>query len=312
MSLRLEMLQVARLAPRLLGESTQLIRTFTEAAQKPDGGFRDRSDQSDLYYTVFGLDVLSILDGLGEGTGEGHRVDPAIWSRAGTYLTDRGDDALDLVHLTCLARCATAVATGTKNAVWPVDRDRMADRLLALRRDDGGWAMTPEDPSSTTYGTFLAIGAHQDLGVPFAEPSSAAAFLAAAALDDGGYGSDPSLPVATTPTTAAAVVALRQLGAEAHPKTARWLRGQLHRQGGFLAAEGAPMPDLLSTAVALHALSVLDEPCGDLADPLLDFVDSLWTAQGGFFGHWADDEADCEYTYYGLLALGHLAVWSKG
>jgi hypothetical protein len=40
----------------------------------------------------------------------------------------------------------------------------------------------------------------------------------------------------------------------------------------------------------------------------LDFVDSLWSAEGGFHGHWADDHLDAEYTYYGLLALGHLSL----
>ena len=40
----------------------------------------------------------------------------------------------------------------------------------------------------------------------------------------------------------------------------------------------------------------------------LDFVDSLWSAEGGFHGHWADDHLDAEYTFYGLLALGHLSV----
>ena len=40
----------------------------------------------------------------------------------------------------------------------------------------------------------------------------------------------------------------------------------------------------------------------------LDFIDTLWTARGGFFGHWEDTHLDCEYTYYALLALGHLSL----
>jgi hypothetical protein len=46
-----------------------------------------------------------------------------------------------------------------------------------------------------------------------------------------------------------------------------------------------------------------------IKEPCLDFVDTLWTNQGGFYGNWADDTLDCEYTYYGLLALGHLSLW---
>ena len=48
-------------------------------------------------------------------------------------------------------------------------------------------------------------------------------------------------------------------------------------------------------------------PIAGLRDPCLDFVDSLWTNRGGFFGTWADDTVDCEYTFYALLALGHLS-----
>jgi hypothetical protein len=40
----------------------------------------------------------------------------------------------------------------------------------------------------------------------------------------------------------------------------------------------------------------------------MDFLDTLWDAQGGFHGHWADDFLDPEYTFYGLLALGHLSL----
>jgi hypothetical protein len=47
---------------------------------------------------------------------------------------------------------------------------------------------------------------------------------------------------------------------------------------------------------------------GPVKEPCLDFVDSLWTSTGGFYGNWADDAVDCEYTYYGLLALGHLSL----
>ncbi len=38
MSLRLEMLQVARVAPKLLGESTELVREFLARQIGSDGG----------------------------------------------------------------------------------------------------------------------------------------------------------------------------------------------------------------------------------------------------------------------------------
>ena len=62
MSLRLEMLQVARLAPKLLGDSAALIESFLRSQQNDEGGFSDRDGKSDLYYTVFGLDSLIALN----------------------------------------------------------------------------------------------------------------------------------------------------------------------------------------------------------------------------------------------------------
>ncbi|MCG8462400.1 MAG: terpene cyclase/mutase family protein, partial [Holophagales bacterium] len=223
----------------------------------------------------------------------------------------------DLVHLACLARAWSAASVGGGGEALPeTTRAALADRLLTLRRDDGGWAMTPETEASTSYGTFLGVGAFQDLGLPVGRPSEAAAFLDSTATVDGGYALEvtdgSATAVATVPTTAAAVVALRQLGGRAEPASADWLLRHRHPQGGFVATAGAPMPDLLSTAVGLHALSVLEADLGEMVEPLLDFVDTLWTARGAFYGQWADEEVDVEYTFYGLLTLGHLAVYENG
>ena len=60
--------------------------------------------------------------------------------------------------------------------------------------------------------------------------------------------------------------------------------------------------------VVLQAFSNRPEAIARVKEPCLDFIDSLWSAAGGFHGNWADDTLDPEYTYYGLLALGHLAL----
>jgi hypothetical protein len=68
----------------------------------------------------------------------------------------------------------------------------------------------------------------------------------------------------------------------------------------------APIPDLLSTATALHALARTGYEINTIKEKCLDYIDSLWCGEGGFYGNWTDKILDCEYTYYGLLALGHL------
>ena len=55
------MLQVARLSPKQLGDSTTLVERFLHSQLNKDGGFQDRSGKSDLYYTVFGLEALIAL-----------------------------------------------------------------------------------------------------------------------------------------------------------------------------------------------------------------------------------------------------------
>lgn len=300
MSTRLETLQVARLAPQLLGNATSLVAEFLRSRQRADGGFagREESDGAgseaggDLYYTVFGLDALAAVDS-----------EPARPVRGFLEGFGAGED-LDLVHLGCLVRAWVAAGDDPGDA----RRGAWRGRLDALRREDGGWAAEPEIGHAAVYATFVALGAYQDMGAAIPDPSAARSYLEARLNDDGGYEADAELTVATTPTTAAAVAALRQVGAEPSPRSVGWLRRRAHPQGGFLAADGAPMPDLLSTAVALHTLVGLGASIEDLAEPMIDYVDTLWTNRGAFHGHWADDEVDCEYTYYGLLALGHLSV----
>ena len=102
---------------------------------------------------------------------------------------------------------------------------------------------------------------------------------------------------------------LHQLGMPVNRSVGDWLLARAHPDGGFLAKPKAPIPDLISTATTLHALACLErEVPAAVKERCLDFIDSLWSAEGGFHGHWADDHLDAEYTFYGLLALGHLSV----
>lgn len=286
------MLQVARLAPTLLGESAELVTAFLRRSQNPDGGFQDRAGASDLYYTVFGLDGLLAL----------HAPLP---DSAPDYLERFGDgSSLDFVHLACLAR---AWATVSRSGPPPDIRDGIARRLQLHRSADGGFAPVQAADAGSAYACFLALGALNDLCVEV-DPDGVRGCLQGLRAADGGYANIPGAIEGSTPATAAAVLVLHQLGDEADPRVADWLMQRCHPEGGFFAAPRAPLPDLLSTATSLHALSALQWDFRPLREPCLDFVDTLWTNAGGFYGNWADQTLDCEYTYYGLLALGHLSL----
>lgn len=76
-----------------------------------------------------------------------------------------------------------------------------------------------------------------------------------------------------------------------------------HESGGFLAHEGSAMPDMLSTAVAMFALNMLD------VAPRFDvklFVEAHWMEDGSFAATLLDEHGDVEYEFYGLLTIGSI------
>ena len=295
MSLRLEMLQVARLAPRMLGESVELVREFLLRPIAEKGSGVDRDGRADLYYTIFalaGLDALAVE-----------------WPREKVvgYLANASKlDELDFVHLGALARCWAAVGLERMPAGLA---DSIAARIEYHRSSDGGYEAEPGAQDGNAYGCFVALGAYQDLGRELPEPLRLVQCLKLLERADGGWANARQVKAGSTNATAAAVTLLHQMGMPLGTAPAEFLLQQLHPEGGFVAVPGAPLPDLLSTATALHALACLESTLPERAQELcLDFMDTLWSAEGGFHGHWADDMLDAEYTFYGLLALGHLAT----
>jgi prenyltransferase beta subunit len=288
------MLQVARLAPTLLGEAGELVVNFLRSQMNPDGGFKDRAGNSDLYYTVFGIEGLTAM-----------RAELPVESLA-SYLRSFGDgEVLDFVHLACLARGWASVPGDILNVGH---RQSILDRIESHRSADGGYDANPNSKFGTLYGCFLAWGAYQDLGQDIPNPGGVIDCISNLRAADGGYANQRDLPMGLTPSTAAAVTLLRQLGQPIAPELGDWLLSRCRPEGGFFATPQAPLPDLLSTATALHALAGMHVDFSKVKEPCLDFIDTLWNSQGAFYGTWEDDTLDCEYTYYGLLALGHLSL----
>jgi prenyltransferase beta subunit len=288
------MLQVARLAPKALGDARELVTGFILGQLGADGGFSGRAGESDLYYTVFGLESLIALGS-----------DLPSQAVAG-YLRTFGDGStLDFVHLTCLARAWADLPRGLREEA---PKQQIRDRLESHRTGDGGYHAAPDAETGNVYGCFLALGAYQDLGLEMPDPTRMVACLREMEAADGGFANQSEQAFGLTPATAGAVMLLRHLGQNPGPGLAQWLLSRRHPGGGFFASPAAPVPDLLSTATALHALAGMQVSFGEFKDSCLDFIDTLWTNRGGFYGNWQDDILDCEYTYYALLSLGHLTL----
>lgn len=293
------MLRAATRAPNLLLEAGDSVVEFLRGQLNEDGGARDRSGASDLYYTLFALEglaamdadpptepVLPFLHNFGDGTGNG-----------------RPDEALDFVHQACLARCWANMPPGV------LDTDiarRILQRMESHRSPDGGYGTCAGAGSGSVYNSFLALGAYQDLHEELPKRERLVDCLAGLQTGDGAYANEHGLKLGTTPATAAAATLLQELDVPVPSPVGEWLIARCDDKGGFLATPNAPFPDLLSTATALHALAMMGVSLEKIKEACLDFVDSLWTGHA-FRGHWADDVADCEYTYYALLALGHLS-----
>lgn len=291
------MLQVARLAPQILGEATDLVCGFVRGQRQAGGGFQDRAGRSDLYYTVFGLESMMAL-----------RMNDSV-ALTDAYVAGFETGAgLDFVHLCCLARCRASLAQlgcPAGSAEW---REAIAAKLALHRAADGGFHPGRGAESTTVYAAFLALAAYQDLRVEIPEPERLRSAVESLRVDGGAWANERPVRLGATNATAAAVTLLRNLGAPVPAGVGAWLKAQVHAQGGFVAVPGAPIPDLLSTATALHALSGLQHNVTDIREGCLDFIDTLWTNEGAFHGHWDDHHLDVEYAYYGLLALGHLSL----
>ena len=285
MTLRQGLLRAARRAPRLLGDATERVTAFVRGQACRDGGYRGRSEAGDLYYSVFALDSLSALD--------------APTEEVAPFLEGFGDgEGLDLVHLSCLARCWA-------HAGVPPSRGALLTRLDGFRSPDGGWGQEPGATHGSAYGAFLAIGAREDLAAE--GDGDVAPSLLALRTKDGGFANQPGSAVGSTPATAAAVTLLCHLGQDVDASAGDWLLTRCEG-GGFKASQAAPISDLLSTATSLHALAALGRPLDEIREACLDFLDARWDPAGGFSGSALDPVIDVEYTFYGLLALGHLAT----
>jgi prenyltransferase beta subunit len=299
MTIRHDMREAVSRASDALDDSVDAVRGFLRRCIAPDGGFAGRDGRSDLYYTVFGLEAsLALNVALSR-------------ERIAEYLGCFGaGESLDLVHLACLVRCRANVCDAGGKAMDDQTRQAVMEHLQQYRAGDGGFSTAAHAERGNAYGSLLAVGMYQDLGATCPDPDGLIESVNSLRMPDAGCSNESTVPASATTATAAALSILHYSNRPVPQSAIRWLLDQAHPLGGFSAirlAQGLVVPDLLSTATALHALSLAGVSMEGTKDKHLDYLDTLWSTQGGFRGHWADETVDCEYTYYGLLSLGCLA-----
>lgn len=275
------MLKAASRAKVSLPDRAKLVARFIIEQINEDGGFKDRAGKSDLYYTVFGIEALSAL---------GEKIPQA---KIISYLAQfEQGQSLDFVHLACLVRCWADLSCPVEPDIGNSIAQRIGNHLVE---------------HDTIYTCFLALCAYQDLGLEIRSNKTILDCVSSHRTKDGAYANELDIKIGAAPVTAAAVSILHYLNESVPDSAIDWLLSCIGPEGGFGVMPQIGAADLLSTATALHALSVAGALLVDIRKRCLDFIDGLWDGRGGFCASSADKTPDCEYTYYALLAMGHLS-----
>ena len=233
----------------------------------PEGGFADRGGKSDLYYSLFGCFVAEALSI--------NEITPQLKEFVNEKVKD---PALSGINLYCCAILYSKL-------------NRIDSTTERLRQRVEVELMNNNNSEYFFFIGLLTLYYLQDyrLILKLKNRIKSSSF-------------EKDIPCSLTAADSVICKALRKPVNEIEIKLKSFYRDK----GGFVALQKAPIEDLLSTAVALYALSFIDADITEIKPDCLSFVDGLYL-NGGFCATELDFDIDIEYTFYGLLALGALA-----
>jgi geranylgeranyl transferase type-2 subunit beta len=306
---------LARLTTRLIEGIERLsvaVRdrhaSYLRAAQNPDGGYSGRAGGSDLYYTGFALRSLAVLRSL----------DADVANRAAEYLRARMTGSASVIDLFSLVVSCYLVPLGGGPDVLadaPADwRDRVAATLDSFRSPDGGYGKSPGALSGSTYTSFLVALCFELLARPIPDPDRLSGFVRSRRRPDGGFVEISAMKRSGTNPTAAGIGLLQMLNGldDAYRNSTGSFLAALPSpfEGGLRANDRIPAADLLSTFTGGWTLDQLGEAGRLDWARVREYAEACERPIGGFRGGLWDEQADVEYTFYGLgtLALASLSL----
>ncbi|QDU07818.1 prenyltransferase/squalene oxidase repeat-containing protein [Gimesia aquarii] len=297
-------LRLAAGLEKLPPSSLEKHRTFILAQQQADGGFSGREGDSDLYYTGFAVRSLGILGG----------VENQQCIELSSYLKQFHIEKLSTIDLLSWLYCALIIqASGGEDLLTGASENwntQISQNLERLRTPDGGYAKSEQGALGSTYHTFLVVLIYQLIGLEIPDSNDLIQFLYDRQRDDGGFVEISPMKRSGTNPTAAAVATLLILNAmddELKDDIRDFLNQVKSSEGGFQANTRIPFADGLSTFTGL--LTAQDLGLDSLVDQkqLMQFMTEwLEFPTGGFRGASWDEQADVEYTFYGLGVLALL------
>lgn len=290
------------------------------AQEHPNGGFKNRRGNAELYYTTFSLRSLSALNVL----------TPEIAKRTADFLLrlrkERGGAFGDAVSAgswwDAFALCEEVLGPQiTKPERIELTRLTHA-RLGFLQRDDGGWAKTALEGNGSLYHTFLTACTYFRMGSEMPDTEKLRGFLKSLEQPGGGFFENKFSKRAGTNGTAAGVALTLLLTASgAVGRFASWtglaeklmplavkdlahhaafVKTMFSEEGGFYAMPSAPIADLLSTYTGLFTLKMLGQSDPKITARALAYARGMEDEAGGYAGFALETIVDCEYTFYGL------------
>jgi geranylgeranyl transferase type-2 subunit beta len=288
--------RVSRGLKRIPMQNIERHRDFLLTQQTASGGFRGREGDADLYYSGFAVRALAVTGGIPDAT---LPLFTAYLRQSSPALTG----PIDLLSWLYAALVVQASGGDDLLEEMPPDfPDQVIASLNTLRTADGGFAKTHEGALGSTYQSFLVSLILELFGKPLPRKNAMIQFLFDRQRDDGGFVEIAPMKRSGTNPTAAAVALLRNLNAIDQEIT-----DVVSSEGGFQANTRIPFADGLSTFTGL--LTAQDLGRRDIISPdkILHYVQSsLELPEGGFRGASWDQQADAEYTFYGLGILGLL------
>ncbi|HEY3373263.1 MAG TPA: prenyltransferase/squalene oxidase repeat-containing protein [Prolixibacteraceae bacterium] len=278
------------------------VLQFIITNQNPDGGFRDRGGKSDLYYSLFGMMILRAAGRMERGAGGSEQalgrkekraslaLEPYSKLVAGAILKlkkyTRGQKSSQVPGF--IERCCLVLL----QKELKVRRFSRLRSLIALGRS----FMKERNSINLSYRSFVLF---LTLNAVFPFPSIFKSMLKKRLSKTLVDQQSPCSEVA------AEVFLVKMLNYDGTEEQALLSSFSLE-SGGFKAFAHLDNADMLSTAVALFALSYAGHDIRLIMPSCLDFIQQNYS-EGAFLSGDGDQSADVEYTFYGLLALGVLA-----
>ncbi len=246
------------------------VQNYIKSQITPEGGFMDRAGNPDIYYSLFGYFLTEAFQLKTEQ------------NQLKTFVKKTVNEKIKSdVHLFCGAILYSKLIGKDKTSV--ILTKKIKTVLSTSVNEDSGYIWFLGILALFYQEEYMLISSFLN---KFKKKSSSA--------------SEPK------PCTLVATdVIMRKLLRKEFSSQTTNLKSFYHTSGGFVALQKSPVADLLTTAVVLFSLNFVGDDLTLIKPDCLDFVDSLYK-NGGFIATPFDKNADIEYTFYGLLALGSL------